>query len=695
MFFSYNWLQTYFKTKLPKPKELADLLTIYSFEVGEVKRLGNDFILDIDILPNRASDCFSHLGIAREISLILGLNYRLSTPRIKENKKLKTKNFLSVEVKNEIDCPRYTARVVTDIKVSSSPKWIRERLESCGLQSINNIVDIVNYVMLETGQPLHVFDFDKILGQKIIVRRAKEGEKIITLDNKTYSLDKDILLIADSKDPLAIAGIKGGKKAEVKETTKNIILESANFDKRVIRLGSKKLNLKTDASWRFEQGIDANLTKMAINRAVYLIQKITNGKVAEGLIDFYPKKVFPKRIKLDLNYLESLLGIKIPAKEIKSILKKLGFKIEKIKTHQLLVTVPTWRLDISIPEDLIEEVGRIYGYQKIPSVFPTAVLIPPKRNLEIFWEEMIKDILKEAGLSEVYNYSFVSQKEIELFGFQSCLELKNPISLDYQYLRPSLIPNLLKNIQKNQDFFKEIKIFEIGKIFRENKNQKKFKKTLSKRKGKDERAEKFIEKKMLTGAITGDSFYTAKGIIDLLMNKIGIANVWYDEFQPTPEESEMKIWNPRKSAEIKVNSQEIGFLGEISPEIIEHLKINNKVVIFDFDFEKLTKLASEEVVYRPISRYPSAVRDLAVLVPRSVRLEEVLNKIETVGSSLIRDIDLFDIYEGEELPEGKKNFAFHIIYQAEDRTLTSEEIDKIQNKIIKVLEQNPEWEVRK
>ena len=716
MVFSYSWLQSFFRKKLPKPEKLAELLTMHSFEISEVKKSGQDFILDIDVLPNRAGDCFSHLGIAREIAAITNSFVQHLVMNIREDKNLKAKNFISVEVKNKVACPRYTARVVTEVKVGPSPKWIQERLKVCGLRPINNIVDIANYVMLETGQPLHAFDGEKLEGGKIIIRFAEEREKIVTLDEEKYDLNEDILVIADLKKPVAIAGIKGGKIPEIDRKTKIVVLESANFNPRIIRRGSKKLDLRTDASLRFEHGIDPNLTEMAINRAAFLIQKIAHPpggypKVAQGLIDVYPKKVLPKRIKLDLDYVKGLLGIEIPKKEIISILKKLNFKITGVRPRQIEVEVPTFRLDISIPEDLIEEIGRIYGYQKIPSVFPVAALIPPKKNLEIFWEDIVKNVLKEAGFTEVYNYSFISEKDNPSFSFRDLIEIENPTSLDFKYLRPSLIPNLLKNIEKNQQNFTEIKIFELGKIFPKNGE----KRMLS---GLQPTHHPPEEKRMISGVITQknqgmDGFYQLKGAVDLLLQKLGISNVWfaepsahltprpakqgsaYDSYQPTPEESRLSIWHPKKCAEIKINHQEIGFLGEISPKILENLKIKGKVVIFDLDFEKLTKFSSEEHEYLPISRYPAAVRDLAVLVPRLVRVEEVLNKIHAAGGPLIRDIDLFDIYEGERIPRGKKNLAFHIIYQAEDRTLTAKEIDEIQNKIIQSLEKEIEWEVRK
>ena len=704
MLFSYNWLQSFFKKKLPKPEKLAEILALHSFEVEEVKRVRKDWALDIDVLPNRAPDCFSHLGITREISAILNYKLGIGEWKLTEDKNLKAKDFVSVEVKPRQACPRYTARVITDVKVGPSPKWIRDRLEVCGLRPINNVVDIANYVMLETGQPLHAFDGEKLEGQKIIIRFAKEREKIVTLDEEKYDLDEDILVIADEKSPVAIAGIKGGKLPEIDNKTKIVVLESANFNPKVIRKGSKTIDLKTDASWRFEHGIDPNLTEIGINRAAFLIQKIAKGNVAKGLIDFYPKKVLPKRIRLDFDYVKSLLGREIPKKEIINILKRLDFKITGVRPLQIEVEVPTFRLDISIPEDLIEEIGRIYGYQRIKATFPTVSLIPPKRNLDIFWENVIKNILKEAGLTEVYNYSFVSPEQFSIFNSQfskvvdelrsssrfanaRVIEVENPISEEQKYLRPSLIPNLLKNVQKNQKNFREIRIFELGKIFQAPRT----------------------EKRMLTGLITGDAFYQMKGVIDSLLQKIGISNIWYDEFEATPEDSnppatlpskgrapsKISIWHPKICAEIKVNHEEIGFLGEISQKILGDLEIEGKVVVFDIDFEKLQRLSSEETIYQPISRYPAAVRDIAVLVPLEIRVEEVLNKIETAAGILVRDVDLFDIYEGEELPEGKKNLAFHIIYQAKDRTLSSKEIDEIQDKIIKALEEELEWEVRK
>jgi phenylalanyl-tRNA synthetase beta chain len=703
MKFSYNWIKSYLKGKVPGPEKMAVLLTMHSFEVEELTKYGEDWLLDIAVLPNRGPDCFSHLGIAREIAAISNLKLQLPEIKLKEDKKIKTKDFASVLVTDKNACSRYSARVMIDVEVNPSPKWIQERLIVCGLRPINNIVDITNYVMLETGQPLHAFDLEKletvnsksqtqdskqILNpklptKKLIVRFAKEGEELVTLDNQKIDLDSSILVIADSQKPIALAGIKGGKCAEIGENTKNIIIESANFNSIVIRRTSQKIGLKTDASLRFEHSLDQNLTVQSLDRVVALIHETSGGKIGQGVIDFYPHKRLPKKISLDLDYISKLLGIEISGKEVKDILNRLGFEVSAENKRKLLISVPTRRLDINLPEDLIEEIGRIYGYEKIPVVPPVMPILPPERNDNLFWQEIAKNILKEVGFTEVYNYSFIGDEQARIFNCQKeeLVELKNPLSQEQKYLCPSLIPNLLKNVFENQKYFKEIQIFELGKIFLRREESK----------GK----EQIIEKPMLTGLLTGDKFYDLKGTVDLLLNGLGISNIWYDEYRPSPEESSLAIWHQNKCAEIKVNNQEIGFLGEISPAIIEELKIKERVIVFDLDFDKLESIASEEHEYRPISKFPAAVRDLAVLVPQDIRVEEVLNKIEIAGGVLVRDVDLFDIYEGENLPEGKKNLAFHIIYQAEDRTLSSRELDEIQSRIIKCLEENPEWEVRK
>ncbi len=712
MLISYNWLKEYVEN-LPKPEKLADLLTMHSFEVEWIERVGNDHVLDIDVLPNRAHDCLSHIGVARECAALLNSKFqspclagsprceagRQAKSKVTEDKKLKVEDFVGVEVKDAELCPRYTARVITDIKVGPSSQWMQKRLRAVGQKPINNIVDATNYVALEMGQPLHAFDANKLVPtnyeskriankKQIIIRRAKKGEKITTLDGEECELDNDILVIADSKDPIAIAGIKGGLKAEIDKNTKTIILESANFNLNNIHASSRKLGISTESSLRFEHGLDPNLASEAIDRLAEIIQKNSGGKITKGMIDIYPNKIKPCKISSKIDKVRSVLGVEIPEKEIIRILSSLGFNVKKAG-DQLFADVPTRRLDIEISEDLIEEIGRIYGYEKITPKPPMGTLVLAKPDDLLRSKNKAKDILDGLGMTEVYNYSFVGDDDLEKLKLSSkdYIELENPLSLDLKYLRRDLITNLLKNIRENFKYFSEVRLFEIGKIY--------LKSTVK-------------ERMMLVGIVgrkegREELFYEVKGMVDGLLNKLGITNQWYDDFQATPEWTNKIFWHPGRSAEIKISSKEIGFVGEINPEILSKFGINSaktggaggQVAVFNIDFELLIKLISEELIYQHPSKYPAVVRDIAILVNLGDRVADVLNAINSVGGDLIQGVDLFDMYEGGEIPRNKKNLAFHIVYQADDRTLTDKEVDKIHNKIIREASKRRGWEVRK
>lgn len=670
MKFSYKWLQSFFEKKLPRPKKLAEALTMHSFEVKELVKINSDWVFDIDILPNRMPDCAGHLGVAREIGAILDLKLKVRSFKLKEVKKIKINDILKVEVKDKNLCPRYSVKVITDIKVAPSPGWIQERLINCGIEPINNIVDATNYVMLETRQPLHAFDLEKISGKKIIVRRAKKGEKIATLDGKTYILTKEDLVIADLIEPIAIAGIKGGKKAGVESSTRTIVLEAANFNRLSIYRSSKRLKIQSDAALRFSSGLDPNLIEEAMIRVCGLVQKTAKGKVLKGTIDFYPQKTLPKKIKLDLNYVQDLLGVEVPQKEIIKILKSLGFTISR----GLVVKIPTFRQDVSLPEDLIEEIGRIYGYQKIQPRMPILPVIIPEKNEEILWERKIKEAMRGLGFTEVYNYSFISEVDADLFP-DFLIEMENPTSSNTKYLRPSLLPNLLKVVKDNQARFKDINIFEIGMVFQK---------------------QKVLERRILGGLTFGKGkFYELKGKIETFLNNLGIVNLFFDSFEVSPEMVPGDFWQRQNTAEIRIEGEEIGFLGEVSKKIIDFYQIKEPVFAFEIDFEKLLKFIIEEHEYEPPSPYPEMIQDIAIVVPTATLAGEILQKIHSAGGELIRDVEIFDIFEGPPLKDKKKNIAFHIIYQAKDRTLTSKEVDRIQSKIVKALEENPQWEVRR
>ncbi len=685
---SYNWLKEYVKA-LPQPEKLADLLTMHSFEVENIEKIGKDYVLDIDVLPNRAHDCLSHIGVARECSALLNYKLQITRPKLKENIK-KVEEFVKVEVKDTQACPRYTARVIANIKVGPSPEWLKQRLKALDQKSINNIVDATNYVMFEMGQPLHTFDYEKIEGKTIIVRKAKKGEKITTLDGEKCNLDNDILIIADRRSPLALAGIKGGKKAEITNKTKTIVLESANFDIHAVRNTLRKTGIRTESSLRFEHGLDPNLASQAIDKLAELISEISEGQVAKGMVDIYPKKVLPQKIKLNLEKVESILGVKVSRQQVIKSLKSLGFEID----NSLKVTVPTFRQDIKIEEDLIEEIARLIGYNNISAQAPLGLLGVTKSDEVFSVNNKIKTIFEGFGFSEVYNFSFVGENDLKKLGIKSkdCLELENPLSLDLKYLRRDLLINLLKNVKNNLKSFtgrEGIKIFEIGKIYRPTHKALGDKLSVE-------------EEKMLTGLIAvqnerekGERFYEIKGAIDSLFNKLGVTDHWYDDFQATPEWTEGIFWQKTSTAEVKVGNQEIGFIGEINPKILNKLNLKGIVVAFNLNFEKILKLAREELIYQPPSPYPAAVRDLAVLVYRGDKVADVLNVINDAGGKLVRDVDLFDMYEGEEIPKAKKSLAFHIIYQSYEKTLKDSEVDKIQKRIIRALENRRGWEVRK
>lgn len=689
---SYNWLQELISKKLPSPKELANVLTMRSFETtagGDKK----EPILEADILPNRAPDCLNHLGVAREIRALLGgqLKYpkRLITSGASQNK-FNDK----AEVKIEADdlCSRYAGHLITNVKVAVSPVWLKNKLEVCGLRSINNIVDITNYIMLERGQPLHAFDFDKLSvvddlslasspKRRIIIRRAQKGEKFMALDGQEKDLDERDLVIADVDKIIALAGIIGGANTEVDEKTTTVFLEAANFEASQILRSSRRLKLRTESSLRFEKGIDPDLTVGASERALDLIKQLADGQAAAGGFDFYPRKVAAQKVILNLDYLERFLGFKLAPQNIEKIFKALEFGVIKKSAKNWLVSAPTWRLDIVNQQDLAEEIGRFYGYEKLPAILPVGPAAPPQENEELVYEDQWRDSLARAGLTETYNYSFISQADSRLFGFGNRLaELRNPISADFEYLRPSLAANLLKNVKFNLRFFsaKEIKFFEIGKVF-------------------SMADKKLREEKRTAGLSLGENgFFELKGILDFAFNELGIGDIWYDDVLSEKETAiaEWTIFHPRRRARIKAGHEIIGYLGEIAPSILKTMRIDERVSFFDLDLDGLIRLVDEEKIYAPPSKYPAIVRDLAILAGGDVKIEQVLNVLETAGGPLVADIDLFDWYDGEGLAEDQKSLAFHIVFQSYERTLTNEEVNRLQEKMIKAAEAEG-WEIRK
>ena len=682
MLYSTRWLQEYCSTPLPNARTLEDLLNVHAFEVEAIKKVKKDTVIDVDVLPNRAHDCLNHMGMMREIAAIQGK--KIKAPKTKSiTVKKGTLQSLAIRVESAVFVPRYAGIVVEGIQLGKSPKKVQEYLEAVGVNPINNIVDLTNFIMLEMGQPLHAFDYDTIQGRKMNIRTAKAQEQLETLDSQILKLPQGALVIEDANGLIDLAGIKGGKESGISENTKNIFLQAANFNAETIYKTKRMLKYTTQAADIYAHEIDPNLCEQALMRANQLLQEWQIGGTIVQYVDMYPEKSLPKHIQLDLAFVESLLGVSIRQSTAKKILQDLGFGVTQ-KGNIYDVEIPTRRLDVSIKEDLVEEIGRVYGYEKIAAVFPAASLIPPKRNYELHWHEMARDTLKQLGFTEIYNYSFIGTKDLELFAYsaqdqKNLIELENPISEDFAYLRDSLLEHLLKNIQQNQKKFEEIRIFETGKVF--SKKNKKFQET------------------PILGAILHNAtFYNAKGVVDFLLESLGIAGVWYDDYKATSPHSRQALWHSGKSAEIKVghspNGGEIGFVGEISSQCTLALKITKPVAAIHIDLDKLVSLASDEQQYQPVSKFPSIIRDIAVLVPSQTKVIELMNIINTVGKELIKDIDLFDMYEGGSVPGGKKSLAFHIIYQSNNKTLEHKDIDIIHKRIIEAIEKNPAMQVR-
>lgn len=664
MIISYNWLNSFFKEKIKSPQEIAEAFTVHAFEVAPPFPDKQDYILDMDVLPDRDGDCLSHFGIAREYAAIFDAKIEEIKMSFKEDQKTNIDKYLSVSIKSK-KCRRYTAAVLTGIKIDDSPKWIQDRLMACGISPINNIVDVTNYVMLELGQPLHALDYEKMSDNKsIIVEETKKKTKMTLLSGAQISLPAKTLTINDEKDFLAIAGIKGGKKAEIGQKTKAIVLEAANFDFSAIRKTSRSIGLRTDSSWRFEHNLDPELTIIGIKRAIHLIQKISGATVLKGLVDIYPDPEKKNKIELNLQKAERLLGKKVPLIEIKRIFKKLNFKIIKEGKDFLRIESPSYRRDIEIEENLIEEIGRLYGYGKIKPCLPE-IDSRIEKNESIFLKNRLRNAFKEFSFSEVYNYSFISEKEKENFNLSRLIQIENPVNVYSKYLRNSLIPQLVNNLELNLKYQNSVNIYEIGKIFKANGG--------------------FSERTLVSGLISNKDFALLKGYLESIFNELGIFDIRYSS------NNDSSFLNKRKSAIIRLNGKDAGEIGHLPKSILAKYKIKGDPVLFEIDFSVIKKEFIEIESFKPISIHPIVTRDISIIVPEDVLIDEVMETIGTVGGDL-KDIDLKDLYEDD---KGKKSLTFRMILQAEDRSLSNKEINNWQKKLINILEKNPDWEVKK
>ena len=621
-----SWLKEHLKTKA-NAKQISCHLSLCSQSVEKTTKIGDDSVYEIEITTNRP-DCLSVYGIARELTAILprfGIKTHLKKLTLKEIPKPVKKLPLKVKINKNNLCPRFTALIFDNITIKHSPKIVRERLEKSGIRSLNNVVDISNYLMLELGQPMHTFDYDKIKKAKMILRESVAGEKIVTLDSQKRLLPKGTIIIEDGeKRIIDLCGIMGGQNSEVDQKTKRVLLFVQTYNPAKIRLTCQTLGFRTEAAQRFEKGIDPEGVIPAMKKAVGMFEKLVGAKVANQLIDIYPNPPRPKTITLSETKLNQVMGIKINLSEAKNILESLGFiSNPKPQASNLVVTVPHWRQeDVSIPEDLIEEVARIYGYHNLPSMLPKGEIPQSLESESFYWEEQIKKALKFWGFVETVNYSMVSADLLKKTGFdpKKCLKIANPLSEDLVFMRPSLIPSLLEVIAKNLK--QKIKIFELANIYLSQGNNK-----LPE------------EKLMLAAAITGKKFYHAKGIVEAILEELGIKN------------------------------KPVGNIAEI----------NGRVTIFELDFGKLTKEATKLKKYQPLPKYPPIIEDLAFVVPEKTPVGELIQLIKSI-SSIIQSVKLIDSHQ--------QTRTFRITYQSLKKTLNDKEVKKIRDVIIKKVEES-------
>lgn len=650
----------------------------------------DDTIFEVDnkSLTNRP-DLWSHMGMAREISAILSTKFTEYSPAKKVKNKLAEKVRLDIKVEAKELCPRYMAIALEGIKIESSPSWMQQRLIAAGVRPINNIVDITNYVMLELGQPMHAFD-QKLI-DKLVIRNAKNNEVLETLDGNKRNLTEEMIVIADSKKPLAVAGVMGGANSEISNETTSIIFESANFDFVSVRKTSQKLNLRTESSMRFEKGLDPFLAELALSRAVELTQQICpEARIVSDIIDEFngKKKIVNHPIEFNLDWLFKMIGEEIKTNRVIEILTSLGF-IVKQKDKDLTITVPSWRAtrDISIAEDLVEEVARIYGFNNIESSMPEVLMLPPEKNEERILERKIKQLLAEgANLTEVYNYSFVGEEQLKKLFIDSSTHLKlaNPIASHQTMMRQSLMPGLVENVKANQARFKEFGMFEIGRIFLAAESE-------IKKNNQTNETLPYQEKRLgivLASDGKDDLFRKAKGVIEYLLGSL------YFEVEWLVDELKFNWADKSEIVDIGIMGKIIGSVAKVDGRIARGVGLKKEVVIAELSLRQLLALQKKQQakMFLEFEKFPPLVRDLAFVINENILYSDIRTAIINFNE-LIKKVELFDVFQGGKLGEGNKSLAFHVIYQA-DRTLTTAEVDEVQERLLKKLEEKFEAKIR-
>ncbi len=649
--------------------------------IGLEEALGlDDVILELELTPNRA-DCLGLINIAREVAAVTGKRLRIPSIDLVESETLKTRDLITVGIESPELCGRYVARVVENVSVRPSPLWMQRRLQAAGIRPINNIVDITNYVMVETGQPLHAFDYHKINARRIIVRCARPGEDILTLDGVQRDLDTDTLVIADGVRPIGIAGVMGGLETEVTAHTNCVLLEAANFNQASIRRTSRKLGLRSEASSRFEKGVDIEAAGVAIDRAAQLIAELGDGETAGGRVDCYKNPFEPTVIPLRIGRLNDILGTELKIEDAERILQSLNFEYVVPEEGRLEVSIPSYRSDLTREVDLVEEVARLYGYNRIPTTLPRGVINRSVVAEDKKLEEDCRDFFVKAGLTEVITYSFIDSRHFDKFHlapahpWREALKIQNPLSEDQSVMRTFLLPGILEVASQNIKRKKEnMAIFEIGKVFC----------PLEDKKLPGERTQ-------VGGLATGVrergwkwepqclDFFFLKGVLESLLKNLGACGY---SFVPA---SNYPFLHPGKTAEVRVKGTKVAVLGEVHPSVCEEYGLTGQICVFWFELDKAKPNMSRTKIYRPEPKFPGAKRDLAVVVSKEIPASELEGAIREAGGELLREVELFDVYTGKQIPAGKKSMAYSLFYQSSKCTLKEEVINELHRKVSETL----------
>lgn len=643
-------------------------------EVSDVLDL-EDVVIDFEITPNRP-DCLSMLGMAREAAATFGTKMIYPDTECEKTDE-NAADFISVEVRSDL-CKRYTARVIKDVKIAQSPWWMQKRLMAAGMRPINNIVDITNFVMFEYGQPLHAFDITHLSGSRIIVDTAKDGDVFTTLDGTERKLDQTMLMINDAEKPVAVAGVMGGLNSEITETTDTVVIESANFVGSSVRQTSKKLGLRTEASGRYEKGIDPNLCEAAADRVCKLIELLDCGKVLSGSVDVYKQPEKAKTVDARVSRINKVLGTDIPREQMVKYLESLEMKVEG-SGDILTVTPPTVRQDLLEEVDYVEEVARMYGYDNIPNTLPA--LSTMVRNSDS-WEtrNKIRRDLTGMGADEIETFSFINGKILDACRIpedsweRDTIKIINPMGEDTSELRTLILPGMLEVLARNYAMsVKSVRCFEIGKTFSKNYT--------------DENGLPDEAYNLSVGMYgEGESFFTLKGMLEALFGSLGVTDVSY-----VPE-SEYGIFHPGRCARIVKTTDrgekvELGIMGEIHPDVAENYEIGARAYAAELFVDRLVEFGRKEIHYTKAPKFPSMTRDIAVVVDESTPVQEIEEVIKESGTELLREIELFDIYRGEQVGEGKKSVAFSLTYRHDDKTLTDEETNAAQDAVVSALKE--------